>query len=408
MKKQHLELREIKIEEMDQFIKLLNYVFQINVSMHKDRLFINAKSKQFREGNAMGWFDGEQLVSQILNLPFQVNIHGEIYEMGGITAVGTFPEYSSHGLMHKLILKSLENMRNEGRSISYLFPYSIPYYRNKGFEIMSDIVEYQMKDTQMPYYENIEGQVRRVQVEHPHVKAIYTTYAIQTHGTMIRNAIAWNEKFQESFWEEKFEGSDTQLQAAVYYDSENNEPVGYLFYRIMEENFYVDELVYLTTEARKGLWNFIHAHKSMVYHVFGKTGGTEAIAFLMQDSEIKQSLSPYFMARIVDLIPFIEQFPFKKDEFTLKLAVTDPLALWNQGTFEIVRHNGKVKVTKLSDELDLDVVNITIQTLATMMLGYLRPFYLYSIERIICQSEDEVALLEELIPNNIPSFIDYF
>lgn len=408
MPKQHLQLREIKLEEMDQFIKLLNYVFQINVSMNKDRLFINAKSTQFREGTALGWFDKDHLVSQILKLPFQVNIHGEIYEMGGITAVGTFPEYSKHGLMHKLILKSLENMRDEGRSISYLFPYSIPYYRNKGYEIMSDIVEYQMKDTQMPYYENIDGQVRRVETEHSHVKAIYATYAQNTHGTMVRNGIAWNEKFQESFWEEKFEGSDTQLQAAVYYDSENDEPVGYLFYRIMEENFYVDELVYLTNEARKGLWNFINAHKSMVYHVFGKTGGTEAIAFLMQDSEIKQSLSPYFMARIVDVIPFVEQFPFGKEDFTLELSITDPLALWNQGTFKIKSVAGKVSAEKVSDNLNEDFTSITIQTMATMMLGYLRPQYLYSIERIVCPSQDEVDLLEELIPNNIPSFIDYF
>ncbi|MBQ0138014.1 MAG: GNAT family N-acetyltransferase [Kurthia sp.] len=408
MPKQHLELREIKIEEMDQFIKLLNYVFQINVSMNKDRLFINAKSTQFREGTALGWFDKDQLVSQILNLPFQVNIHGEIYEMGGITAVGTFPEYSKHGLMHQLILKSLENMRNEGRSISYLFPYSIPYYRNKGYEIMSDIVEYKMKDTQMPFYENIEGQVRRVSNDHVHLRKIYASYARNTHGTMVRNDIAWNEKFQDSFWEEKFEGSDTHLQAAVYYEPENDAPVGYLFYRIMEENFYVDELVYLTNEARKGLWNFINAHKSMVYHVFGKTGGTEAIAFLMQDSEIKQSLSPYFMARIVDVIPFIEQFPFGKKNFTIELAITDPLALWNQGTFKITSTAGKVTAEKISDTLDEDAVNITIQTMATLMLGYLRPQYLHSIERIVCPSQDRIELLEELIPNNIPSFIDYF
>lgn len=408
MTKQQLELREIQIEEMDQFIKLLNYVFQINVSMHKDRVFINAKSKQFREGTAMGWFDKDHLISQILNLPFQVNIHGKIYEMGGITAVGTYPEYSSHGLMHKLILKSLENMRDEGRSISYLFPYSIPYYRNKGFEIMSDIVEYQMKDTQIPYYDQIEGQVRRVPLEHEHIKQIYHEYALEKHGMMVRNPIAWNEKFQESYWEEKFEGSDTQLQTAVYYEAETDEPVGYLFYRIMEENFYVDELIYLTNEARKGLWNFIHAHKSMVYHVFGKTSGTESIAFLMQDSEIKQSLSPYFMARIVDVQSFMEQFPFELPDFTLRIAVEDCLAKWNEGTFEVTSASGRVTVTKLSDDLVDDAVHVTIQTLTTMLLGYLRPRYLYSIERITTPTEEMVELLEDLIPNHIPSFIDYF
>lgn len=100
----------------------------------------------------------------------------------------------------------------------------------------------------------------------------------KTHGVMVRNSIAWNEKFQEDFWEEKFIDSDVKLQAAVYYDEDDN-PQGYLFYRIMEENYYIDEIVYLQEEARKGLWNFVSAHSSMVYNVYGKTTGNEAVAF---------------------------------------------------------------------------------------------------------------------------------
>lgn len=94
-----LIMREIRLDEMAQSIDLLNYVFQMSMSIHKDRRFVNAKSRQFNEGHAIGWFDGSQLVSQILSLPFEVNVHGKIYEMGGITAVGTYPEYSGHGLM---------------------------------------------------------------------------------------------------------------------------------------------------------------------------------------------------------------------------------------------------------------------------------------------------------------------
>ena len=55
-----------------------------------------------------------------------------------------------------------------------------------------------------------------------------------------------------------------------------------------------------------------------------------------------------------------------------------------------------------------DAVHVTIQTLTTMLLGYLRPRYLYSIERITTPTEEMVELLEDLIPNHIPSFIDYF
>jgi len=367
---------------------------------------VNAKSKQFNEGHALGWFDGSHLVSQILSLPFEVNVHGKIYEMGGITAVGTYPEYSGHGLMESLIIESLERMRNEGQCISYLFPYSIPYYRKRGWEIMSDIVEFQIKDTQLPRYRGLNGKIRRVDPKHEDVVTIYAHYSKKTHGVMVRNSIAWNEKFQEDFWEEKFIDSDVNLQAAVYYD-EDDMPQGYMFYRIMEENYYIDEIVYLQEEARKGLWNFVSAHNSMIYNVYGKTTGNEAVAFLLEDSEIIQKVSPYFMARIVDVKEFLLRYPFTGNDFQLRLAVSDRIVAWNNGTFVITKHNGKVEVEKLSETQSENAIQLTVQTLATMLLGYKRPSYLEKIERLQGNAI-EIALLETVLPVGIPTFIDYF
>ncbi|WP_312124941.1 GNAT family N-acetyltransferase [Lysinibacillus boronitolerans] len=401
-----LIMREIRLDEMAQSIDLLNYVFQMSMSIHKDRRFVNAKSRQFNEGHAIGWFDGSQLVSQILSLPFEVNVHGKIYEMGGITAVGTYPEYSGHGLMESLIIESLQSMRNEGQYISYLFPYSIPYYRKKGWEIMSDIVEFQVKDTQLPHYAGLNGKIRRVDPKHEDVVAIYARYAQKTHGVMVRNSIAWNEKFQEDFWEEKFIDSDVNLQAAVYYDEEDVAQ-GYMFYRIMEENYYIDEIVYLQEEARKGLWNFVSAHSSMVYNVYGKTTGNEAVAFLLEDSEIIQKVSPYFMARIVDVKEFLLRYPFVGQNFELQLAVSDRTVAWNNGTYIIKMKDGNLSVQKVSETLNANAVHLTVQTLATMLLGYKRPTYLERIERLQGRAE-EIALLEAVLPVGIPTFIDYF
>ncbi len=64
-------------------------------------------------------------------------------------------------------------MRNDNRYISYLFPFSIPYYRKKGWEIMSDIVEFQVKDTQFPNYKEVAGQIRRVDTLDEDVLHVY-------------------------------------------------------------------------------------------------------------------------------------------------------------------------------------------------------------------------------------------
>ena len=402
-----LVMREIRMSEMAQSIDLLNYVFQMSLSIKKDRRFVSQKSRQFNVGHALGWFDGNQLVSQILSLPFQVNVYGVSYEMGGITAVGTYPEYSKQGLIDSLIKKTLAVMREDGRYISYLFPFSIPYYRKKGWEIMCDIVEFQVKDTQFPHYTEVSGKIRRVDTRAEDLVKVYEKYASITHGAMIRNTIAWNEKFHEDFWEEKFVDTDVQLQAAVYYD-EDEEPQGYLFSRIMEENFYIDEIIYLQEEARKGLWNFVSAHKSMVYNAYGKTAGNEPVAFLLEDSEIIQKVSPYFMARIVDVEKFLETYPFDEPNFHIRFSIIDRLVDWHNGIYDISSTDWKVKITKVAQNDKPEItLQMSIQTLTTMLLGYKRPKYLEKIERLKGKGET-IAVLEDILPVGNPTFIDYF
>ncbi|CAM5191676.1 putative acetyltransferase OS=Ureibacillus acetophenoni OX=614649 GN=SAMN05877842_101162 PE=4 SV=1 [Ureibacillus acetophenoni] len=236
--------------------------------------------------------------------------------------------------------------------------------------------------------------------------SVYDRFAKRTHGAMIRNSIAWNEKFHEDYWEEKFVDTDVELQAAVYYD-EDDIPQAYMYYRIMEENFYIDEIIYLTEESRKGIWNFVSAHTSMVYNVYGKTTGNEPVAFLLEDSEIIQKVSPYFMARIVDVEKFLERYSFDEPDFHIRFVVKDRLVEWNNGTFDIESVAGKVKIKKVNDVDEAISVHLTIQTLVTMLLGYKRPKYLEKIERL--QGNKEIiAVLEDILPVGIPTFVDYF
>src|SRR5699024_9912492 len=104
-----------------------------------------------------GWFNGDQLVSQIAVYPCEVNIHGTLYKMGGVTGVGTYPEYAGHGLMKDLIKLALETMRADQQWISYLYPYNVPYYRRKGWEMMSDKLTFKIRDTQLPKTVEVPG-----------------------------------------------------------------------------------------------------------------------------------------------------------------------------------------------------------------------------------------------------------
>ena len=64
--------------------------------------------------------------------------------------------------MKKMMIRSLTRMRENHRSFALLYPYSIPLYRNLGWEIISNKMTYTIKDTQVPRKLKAPGYVRRV------------------------------------------------------------------------------------------------------------------------------------------------------------------------------------------------------------------------------------------------------
>ena len=194
--------------------------------------------------------------------------------------------------------------------------------------------------------------------------------------------------------------------AAVYYNEED-EPEGYVIYQIAEEVFYIKDMIFNTEEARTGLWNFVSAHFSMINKVIGNTYTDEPLAFLFEDASIKETISPYYMARIVDFSRFIERFPFKSStlERRWKFKLTDPIMECNQGTFLLeIDRNGQAKATKTADRCE---DTISIQTMTTMLMGYKRPEYLVKIGRLKASAET-VDMLEDAIEQQTPYISDYF
>lgn len=378
---QDLHIRPVEEKDVDQFNELLSYVFQITESdieesgYESKREMIKSKRPILELSKVFGWFNGDQLVSQIAVYPCEVNIHGTLYKMGGVTGVGTYPEYAGHGLMKDLIKLALETMRADKQWISYLYPYNVPYYRRKGWEMMSDKLTFKIRDTQLPKTVEVPGIVERKEVDDPDVFTVYNQFSRENHGALQRTAFHWEE-----YWRYENEESRT---AAVYYNKSGH-PTGVLFYWVAEEVFHVKEMFYLNQEARNGLWNFISAHFSMVYWVKGDIYKNEPLAFLLEDSQIKETIEPYYMARIVDVTEFLKKFPFKAFDQPFHFVVSDPVAEWNNGIFGLNYAKGEVIVS--NDPIG-KAVQLDIQTLTCVLMNYRRPAYLARIERLHTDSD---------------------
>ena len=402
MNKKNLKMKSVGSEYLEQYNALLRYVFQVTDQElssigWQEKEIIRAKFPTMEKADVLGWFDNDTLVSQVAVYPMQVQIFGKTYRMGGLTGVGTYPEYSNQGLMHKLLEQALNTMRQKGQYICYLYPYSIPYYRRKGWEIISDKISYEIADYQLPKNQQVTGDVRRVKTDSEELKQTYQRYALHTHGAILRDELAWNEYW---LWD-----SD-DIMAAIYYN-ENNEPDGYLIYWIANEVFHIKDMIFNNEEARTGLWNFVSAHFSMIDQVKGDTYTDEPLAFLLEDASITETISPYYMARIVDFSAFIADYPFKPDtvERQWKFTLTDPIMECNQGTFLLtIAKDGRGQAIRVAEPC---ADSISIQTMTTMLMGYKRPDYLAKIGRI--QASDAIIdMLEDSIEQQTPYISDYF
>lgn len=402
MNKKNLKIRVVGSEYMEQYNQLLRYVFQVteqdlSTIGWKEKEIIRAKFPTMEKADIVGWFDGENLVSQVVVYPMKVRIFDQTYDMGGLTGVGTYPEYSNQGLMHKLLEYALKRMQTNGQHICYLFPYSIPYYRRKGWEIISDKISYEIEDYQLPKTKQVNGDVRRVEADSEELKSTYESYALHTHGAILRDELAWSEYW---LWD-----SD-DIMAAIYYNS-SNESDGYVIYWLSENVFHIKDMIFNNEEARTGLWNFISAHFSMIDKVVGDIYTDEPLAFLLEDADIIETISPYYMARIVNFVEFIAKYPFKPQpsEREWRFMLLDPIMECNQGAFLLkIGKDGKGSAVKISEK-NADSINI--QTMTTMLMGYKRPHYLARIGRITA-SEAIIDMLEDSIEQQVPYISDYF
>ncbi|MDO5853614.1 MAG: GNAT family N-acetyltransferase [Thermoplasmata archaeon] len=398
-----LEIRSLTTDDLDEYNALLRYAFQVTEADlmragWRDDDIEQSKFPVLERADVLGCWDGDQLVSQIAVYPLRMNIHSAVYNVGHITSVSTYPEYSGRGIMKRILRLSLERMREDGRSLAMLYPFSIPLYRRFGWEIVSNKISYKVKDTQifrLGRKDRAPGYVRRVEWDDPGFMDLHARFALRTHGCILRDRVAWEEYWR---WDEE----DTIV--AVYYDTSDT-PTGYMVYLIKEDVMHVKEMVYLNMEAQKGLWDYISAHYSMIDEVRGNTYRNELMAFILEDGNVTEAIRPYMMGRIVDVGMFFRDYLIDDAEADVCFAfeVTDSFLEWNNATFNVLFHGGKAEVTTMEPDY---TVKLSIGTLTTMLMGYMTATQLHRLERIE-GSDEAIEALDEILIHEIPYISDY-
>ncbi|MCC3378159.1 enhanced intracellular survival protein Eis [Paenibacillus farraposensis] len=395
-----MEIRQLQREEFDAAIELSQYAFQLTMSPED----LEKLKKKFKPEQTWGIFDGLELNAKLTLLPLQVYIHGQVFKMGGIAGVATWPEKRRGGMVSRLLTHALKEMKSAGQSLSFLHPFSFAFYRKFGWETYIEYQKYVIPIDKFPVKHKAEGIVNRDIKDIFELNQVYQAYASRYNGTLVRDQEWWQERILNK-----------NYRTAVYY-SEAGTPQGYALYKIEDKQLNCDELVYENETARLALWTYFANHDSMITQgKFIYMPADDNLPFLLDDPRIQQETVPYFMGRIVDAAAFVEKYPFSAigQETRLTLKLTDHYAPWNEGIWTLtINPEGKgclqrVDTSNSDENIIAADLNLGIQSLTTLMLGYQRADDLNKWGRIE-GSRESVSALKRVIPIKQTFLLDFF
>lgn len=366
--------------DFDRILYMATYCFPW-LHQSYDKMAIYAK-KYVKPEYVLGYYgDDDVLTAAIQMLPYSIVIGGAPLDMGGIAMVSSMPEGRHGGRIASLLRKSLEIMKERGQSVSMLGPFSFEFYRKYGWEHGFDRLDYEVPIEHIKPFSKRNGTIKPASGHDiDALNEIYLTYAIRHNGCTVRDRTIWTDFVMDDPFSDEYK----RYTYIWYYD--DGRPGGYIIYIIRDGKMSIHEMIYEDIEALQGLLWFIYAHEAQISAFTWSTATDDLLRALLPNPRINAKIVSGMMFRVVDVEKALQGRGYSDgviEDFTIR--IDDPNAPWNEGPWLIHVEDGHAEVSR-SEAASL---SCNIQTFSQMFLGYLSPFTLAALGRII---GDEQAL----------------
>ncbi len=365
-----IEIRPALPSEMDQMGRIASYVYAGSYGDGQD----NTISRSNRPEWTLCGFDGDRMVASYSTIPFTMRANGKAMALGGVSAVGTLPEYRRQGLARRLTTLSLADMYERGQPVAALWASQAAIYQRYGYAQATVNRSYAIDSVDIGFFDGDPGRgdVRRVDIEEGYdlIKAIYIAFITNRLCYLHRARALWDNNALADVAE------DGPAHLAVSYD-EDGRPNGYAVYTLRSgkvdhasrsQEVVVRDLAWLTTDAYRSLWSWFACH-DLVGRVRWNTAPVDdpAPELLIEPRLLHTSDVEGLWLRVVNVEAALAGRGYDNDGAISIKIMADDLAPWNTGAYTLTVDGGEAEVKGAPGGAEL---TMSIKALASLFSGF--------------------------------------
>jgi GNAT superfamily N-acetyltransferase len=389
-------IRPVEGQEMlDILYRLDNYAFRPTPP------FPNREEWEGRIKTRVGtkyyaFFDGDEGVAIAACPLLTQNLRGKIFKMGGFADVSTHPKARRKGFVRQLMRYAYEQLREDGRVVSSLYPFRESFYQRLGYVTFPQSRQaiFNAADLHPLFKIELEGEVELSLIGE--VYDIYYDYVSkmqpQVHGMGV---------FEDPQEESAQENRSWLLQAKA-----DGEVVGLLGYTIkgdemMNYTFQASRFYYRNSQGKYLLLEWIARHVDQAGNVRIWLPAYEQPNTWLAD--LRPKMEPVFVApmgRVLD-VAGIAGMEIGPGSFCAEIR--DPDCPWNNGTWKFEQVAGKLEITPAQNA----DCTLSIQGLSALAFGVNDPDD-FAIRGWGDLNPELVAALRTMFPPKLPYLHEYY
>ncbi len=320
-----------------------------------------------------------------------------------VSAVKVAPEARGRGIGGLLLRQVLDELRQEGEFLSFLYPSSIGFYRRVGYEVAFGHSRYGLSLHQLPREGSLVAEPWE-DGELEEVKDCYERVARASTGLVARSADWWDERILSSRQGERVYRyavrTGGKLTGYVVYTHEAaSADLPYAFALSCRD------LVWEDAESASSLLAFASANAGLGVELEWPGSPLDPLLTSLTGQLPRAISSLPGMVRLIDVRGALEARGYPDDvEATVELEVSDPCIPANEGTVRLTVAGGSGHVESVSSA----AARVGVDALAALYTGWLPAGSLARLGRIQDARPETLRTLEKLFLGPTPWVVAVF